>query len=211
MRLAALLCLGLSRAELELGRPPAAVGVDPTRAAFGMVPGRKLNDAAIIHRTPIFGSIHEYAYYFVDALVGTPPQIQSVILDSGSSILAFSCSSCTHCGKHIDKPFKVEASSTGEWLRCDDKKCMSTKCNQAAGINHCSYSQNYSEGSSLYGHYISEYIGLNKPEGMDPDTDVHMVRYDYVGCHTRETNLFTTQKASGIMGIAPPKDGKQAR
>ena len=199
MRLLTLLMIAMASADR-----------DPSSPAVGIIPGRRLSESAVLHRTPVFGSIHEFAYYFADLLVGTPPQIQSVIVDSGSSILAFTCSTCVHCGKHIDVPFQIGDSSSSEWLKCDDKRCFSNKCTLADGVNHCSYSQNYSEGSSLFGHYISEYIGLNKPERLDPGSDVNMVRYDYVGCHTKETNLFTTQKASGIMGIAFPKDGKQA-
>ena len=36
-----------------------------------------------------------------DVLVGEPPQRVSVILDSGSSLLAFPCTGCSHCGPLI--------------------------------------------------------------------------------------------------------------
>ena len=50
-----------------------------------------------VFRARLYGSMFSYAYYFLDVLVGTPPQRESVILDTGSSLLAFPCS-----GKYIN-------------------------------------------------------------------------------------------------------------
>jgi len=43
-----------------------------------------------IESARLYGNINEYAYYFVDLLVGTPPQRVSVILDTGQWHLCFS-------------------------------------------------------------------------------------------------------------------------
>lgn len=42
-----------------------------------------------------------YAYYFIDLMVGTPPQLTSVIVDTGSHLLAFPCGGCDQCGHHL--------------------------------------------------------------------------------------------------------------
>lgn len=148
----------------------------------------------------LYGSIEQYAYYFVDILVGTPPQRQSVILDSGSSLLAFPCKGCDHCGNHIDAPFDFSLSTTSEWLDCKHEACYSG-CGPG---NHCHYSQAYSEGSSIAGHYFKDVVALGDIERNNP-----FVAYDHIGCHTKETKLFTTQKANGIMGVSYPKGGRQ--
>eukprot|EP00923_Selenidium_pygospionis_P054655 GHVN01095237.1.p1 GENE.GHVN01095237.1~~GHVN01095237.1.p1 ORF type:complete len:324 (-),score=18.79 GHVN01095237.1:412-1383(-) len=148
----------------------------------------------------LYGSIDTYAYYFLDILVGMPPQRQSVILDSGSSLLAFPCKGCSLCGSHIDSPFDFSVSKTAEWLLCHSPNCFSG-CGEE---KHCHYTQSYSEGSSIAGHYFKDVVALG-----DIERNNTFVPYDYIGCHTRETKLFTTQKANGIMGVSYPKGGRQ--
>ena len=63
------------------------------------------------HSFEIFGST-TFGYYYLDLFVGTPPQKQTVILDTGSEITAFPCSDCTDCGKHLENPFNIDNSST---------------------------------------------------------------------------------------------------
>lgn len=155
-----------------------------------------------VQHADMYGGIYDYAYYFISILVGTPPQRQSVILDSGSSLLGFPCSECVHCGKqHIDRGFVVSESSTAKRMSCSDSKCLTKRC----GSNGmCRYSQGYSEGSSIEGTFVSDMVALGEiADRSDP------IRFDYIGCHDRETNLFTTQKASGIFGVSYPKRGKQ--
>ena len=62
--------------------------------------------------------------------VGTPPQRVSVILDTGSQLLAFPCSGCSYCGTHTDPPFDMKKSSSMKYISCKShpfalKECMS--------------------------------------------------------------------------------------
>lgn len=137
---------------------------------------------------PLYGSIFDYAYYFVSILVGTPPQRQSVILDSGSSLLGFVCHNCKSCGKgHLDPGFVFEKSSTASWLPCRSPDCVSGQCHGAGG-GTCSYHQGYSEGSALEGSYFSDWVALGEVHSKNP-----FVRFSHLGCHTKETNLFLQQ------------------
>merc|ERR1711865_872023 len=43
------------------------------------------------HTIPVYGT-DDLKYYYVNIYVGTPPQKQSVIIDTGSDYLAFPCS-----------------------------------------------------------------------------------------------------------------------
>jgi hypothetical protein len=144
----------------------------------------------------LYGNIHTYAYWFVDLLVGTPPQRTSVIVDTGSSVCAFACDVCKNCGNHIDKSFSFEASSTASWSSCNSD-CPSGSCVD----NHCSYSITYSEGSSLSGYWFTDTVRLGDLEEENLPTK------SYLGCHTSETNLFFTQSAGGILGLAPHRSG----
>ena len=65
---------------------------DPGAAVFDK--NEKLQSARL------YGNIYNYAYWFVDILVGTPQQRVSVIVDTGSAITAFACSLCENCGVH---------------------------------------------------------------------------------------------------------------
>eukprot|EP01068_Selenidium_serpulae_P005601 Selendium_serpulae@DN4099_c0_g1_i1.p1 len=121
-------------------------------------------------RVPIYGSIYQYAYYFVDVFVGSsfPPQRQSVILDSGSSLLAFPCDFCSECGTHLDPPYDMTKSSTAHFVECDGR------CPCEPETNRCKYVVQYEEGSKISGYYIKDRIqlGINiKPQGRFNETE----------------------------------------
>ncbi len=39
-------------------------------------------------------------YYYLDAYIGTPPQIQSLIIDTGSHMTIIPCEGCSICRDH---------------------------------------------------------------------------------------------------------------
>jgi len=139
----------------------------------------------------VYGNIDKYGYYFVDMLVGTPPQRVSAILESSSSTFAFPCKECTHCGTHIDSSFDLVKSSSAEWLPCD------SRCHSACKEGHCSYHSTYTEGSTMEGYWFTDYARVGDASQRNPAVMIRM------GCHRRETKLFYTQKANGILGIGP--------
>jgi len=161
--------------------------------------------------TPLYGSIGNEAYYYLNIFVGNPPQKQSVILDTGSSIFGFPCSGCSSCGTHVNELFDFNSSTTSHWLDCNDKECFSNKCSHtfANDRQHCGYYQAYSEGSSISGNYFSDLISLTAlKDGKDRQSraisyDTQLTtRYNQIGCHEIETRLFVGQLANGIIGVA---------
>mmetsp|Transcript_60074 Transcript_60074/g.110380 ORF Transcript_60074/g.110380 Transcript_60074/m.110380 type:complete len:568 (+) Transcript_60074:130-1833(+) len=142
-----------------------------------------------IESARLYGNIDYYAYYFVDLLIGTPPQRVSVILDTGSGVAAFPCANCNHCGRHIDPNFDVAKSKTAQWMKCG-KGCRGS-CRQG----HCSYHQGYQEGSSISGYWFQDWVRLGDAIQRNPPV------FTNVGCHYNENKLFYTQKANGILGI----------
>jgi len=162
--------------------------------------------------TPLYGSIGDEAYYYLNIFIGNPPQKQSVILDTGSSIFGFPCKGCVSCGTHVNELFDFNSSTTSHWVDCSDKECFSNKCSiDKFGENHhhCEYYQAYSEGSSISGKYFSDLISLtalqdgkdHQSRGISYDTQL-TTRYDQIGCHEIETRLFVGQIANGIIGVA---------
>lgn len=148
-----------------------------------------------IEHCRIYGNIDDYAYYFIDLLVGEPVQRVSVIVDTGSGITGFPCRSCPHCGNHIDPNFDFQQSTTAQWLDCGNT------CRSSCTSGHCAYQQGYTEGSSINGYYFRDWVRLGDALQKNPPVMAEM------GCHQEENKLFYTQKANGIMGIRPPKPG----
>lgn len=59
------------------------------------------------HTIPLYGNA-TLGYYYANLYIGTPPQEQSVIADTGSGVLALPCSKCTSCGyRHLQPPFRL--------------------------------------------------------------------------------------------------------
>jgi len=161
-------------------------------------PACSYNAEGRIESARLYGDVGSFAYYFVDLLIGTPkPQRASVIVDTGSSICAFPCSGCRHCGKHLDGLFDVSKSKSARWVGCGSANSCS-RCYHG----RCSYSQSYTEGSSISGSWVDDYVSLGDELQQNPPVRAR------VGCHSSETRLFYTQKANGIFGMAPSGAGK---
>jgi len=145
-----------------------------------------------IEAARLYGNINKYAYYFTDLLVGMPnPQRVSVIVDTGSSLCGFPCEECKHCGHHIDPPFRMNDSSSAAWVPC------SAQCEGTCQYQRCSYTQSYTEGSSITGHWFQDLVQLGDAEQQNPPVKATL------GCHIDERKLFYTQRVNGIMGMAP--------
>ena len=140
----------------------------------------------------IFGNTSYLNYYYSELYIGKNKQIQSYILDTGSSITTSPCNPyCSKCGKHLHGLYNVEDDS--KIISCGTDLCnlVTNKC----GANQrCSFSISYSEGSSLAGYFINDYVSL-KNDSFLPEKTVP------IGCTTSENHLFYTQLADGIMGL----------
>mgnify|MGYP000214415144 CR=1 FL=1 len=142
--------------------------------------------AKSFQHSEIYGSVEELGYYYVEVHVGTPPITQTVIVDTGSTVTAFPCVGCTNCGSHMDIYFDYRNSNTSRVVTCHEGVHCSSCHN-----DKCGYSQGYAEGSSIAGYLVEDYFGFGNNQE---------VRFVF-GCHTKETNMFRSQKADGIMGL----------
>lgn len=166
-----------------------------------------LNSGAATHYEKFFeiDGGPQYMYYFSKFYVGNPPSEQSAIIDTGSDTLAFPCDHCRSkdCGTHQDPRFFSARSRTFQFkIHCPYKIFYH---------NHkvCKFVKSYAEGSSLLGFLAEDYIRFKNSRRVN-DAKLNslnkLLRNDLklkteFGCTTKETGLFKTQYADGILGL----------
>jgi Eukaryotic aspartyl protease len=144
-----------------------------------------------IYYSKLYGDVESLGYYYTDVLIGSSSVVQAVIIDTGSRITGFPCTGCSNCGSHMDSYFDYQNSSTSRLVTCSEGiSCYSCK------ENLCWYSQDYTEGSSISGILIEDQLRFETTPTVRAA----------IGCHKKETNLFRTQKADGIMGLGYSKN-----
>jgi len=164
--------------------------------------------------------------------VGTPPQKQSVIIDTGSDYLAFPCSKCPEgqCGKHDNPVMDLTKDSSFKPVMCG-QKVGNFKCTKCLG-GQCSFSRFYMEGSGLKGIVFEDNISILAPEVLQTQENIRKLPKKFIkipklkdlnvdhskdfpgarglfGCTIQETGLFKTQLANGIMGLGQKTNTKQ--
>jgi hypothetical protein len=148
--------------------------------------------------------------HYVELFVGNPPQRVSLIVDTGSELTAFPCTTCRGCGKHTDPPFDSKKSKTNRELTCSDASCMGIKSHQCRS-NKCALHKHYYEGSS-WGAYAQEDLfwsidpqSLGGSHFTEEQVKKNTLTFLF-GCQDSAKGLFVTQVANGIMGFADTKN-----
>lgn len=147
----------------------------------------------------------QYMYYFAKFSIGDPEAEQSAIIDTGSDTLAFPCDHCltTDCGTHQDPRFFSQKSKTFKMeMRCPVKILYHEH-------KVCQFIKSYAEGSSLLGFLATDYMKFKNAKQVNDQKLIKLnsflkkdlkVKAEF-GCTTKETGLFKTQYADGILGL----------
>ena len=160
--------------------------------------------------------------HHVHLYVGSPPQRQTLIVDTGSRTMAFPCRTCPTCndccGTHASPYFDPSKSSThfvsscGSCLLegisdCPMQLLSGRRTASAAtsidGGDVCTFAQKYTEGSAWRATEVEDLVWLGSSdvvESIENYMPSLAVAYPF-GCQTSSTGLFRKQYADGILGL----------
>lgn len=133
--------------------------------------------------------------HYCTAHVGTPPQVTTLLVDTGSEMTGFPCEGCLGCGEHTHPYFNPAKSSTFEEVSCDECQGYGTKC--SAAQDKCLVALSYLEGSGWKGYQSKDVFSLSINEKTHTDLQTPFT----FACETIESGLFETQLENGIMGL----------
>lgn len=201
------------RLQAERGYAPTELVPDRPRQYHG----RRQLQAGDAEPTPVSELFQGYGTHYADLWCGTPPQRQTVIVDTGSGVTAFPCSDCHDCGVpkyHSDGLFEEGLSSTFEALDCKD--CLRGRCRG----EECRINMSYQEGSSWTAFEAVDdcYVGgmHNKITVDDKGSDFldpfHAPAFKFglkFGCQTHLTGLFITQVRSVMHFLCDGRDERR--
>jgi len=106
-----------------------------------------------INRIGLMGNTIEY---FAEILIGNPPQLFSLQVDTGSAITAIPNVGCDSC-YHFNPLYNATKSPTSRVISCKDSRCTSGICNED---NSCKFSVYYADESNIHGKLVSDVISI---------------------------------------------------
>ena len=131
---------GYRRRRLQEGSLNASAAVGPYHARR-QLQGHIDPSSKTVMEGALGGNTMPLGYYYARVHAGTPGQVFTVIVDTGSSLMAIPCTGCSKCGKHMNPYFEPAKSSTFS------EGCEAiTSCKSCSG-GHCTYHTHFVEGS----------------------------------------------------------------
>ncbi|KAD6796714.1 hypothetical protein E3N88_07610 [Mikania micrantha] len=131
--------------------------------------------------------------YFVRIGVGSPPQSQYMVVDSGSDVVWVQCLPCKQCYQQSDPLFDPANSNSFMAVSCESTVCEHAEtavgCRGHGGGRWCGYKVSYGDGSYTKGTLALETLTFG-------NTFIQKVA---IGCGHRNQGLFVG--AAGLLGI----------
>ena len=143
-------------------------------------------------------------YYYMDIYLGDHTARESLIIDTGSSMITFPCIECRDCGLNHYNSRYDHSKSSGYQKMDSHVDFMGWKCGDG-NSKSCPFSVSYVEGSGYEGHLIQDYL-MVKDElvkfNVEKKRGDSIEKYrGVVGCTVKETGKFSEQEADGIIGF----------
>ncbi|KAG0601741.1 hypothetical protein M758_11G136700 [Ceratodon purpureus] len=143
----------------------------------------------------------ESAEYVISISFGTPPQLFTGMVDTGSDLVWIQCSPCINCyTTHPHPVFDPTTSSTEAYVPCTDTNlCIPTNFGVTptceANSNYCQIKYSYQDGSQTEGVLTNETMTLPNTAGAAPVASNFVI-----GCMNNNTGIFDNY--DGIVGFA---------
>lgn len=151
----------------------------------------------ITEAVAVFPLFQGLGSHYIKAHVGTPPQVTTLLVDTGSEMTGFPCVGCSGCGNdHTNAYFDQSKSHSFENIGCDEGKCedYGSQCSD----DKCLVGVSYMEGSNWKGYVSRDLFSLAiNDENVRYDLQVNFT----FACETSESGLFESQLENGIMGL----------
>ncbi|KAL3616278.1 hypothetical protein CASFOL_039668 [Castilleja foliolosa] len=137
--------------------------------------------------------------YFAEVGVGTPPQNQTLVMDTGSDMLWVQCQPCDDppaCYEQFDPVFDPTKSTSFANVGCGDLTCYKLVehsnhgCHKTRGP--CTYEYKYGDGTHISGTLAIENITIG-------NTTVPNMP---IGCTHKAEGLLTGYLADGVLGLS---------
>lgn len=140
--------------------------------------------------------------HHVHVYIGSPPQRQTLIVDTGSRVMAFPCKPCRSCGNHASPYFDPSRSTTQRVSKCGNCRLDGISTCSLFG-DQCQIHQKYTEGSSWSANEVEDIVWLGTSNVVESIEDHMQLAIPYAfGCQTSIEGLFQKQYADGILGLA---------
>lgn len=172
----------------------------------GGTPTKAKERSGALHQPPAANvtlPIHaEKGSHHAEIYIGSPPQRQTVILDTGSRIVAFPCKPCKRCGQHVNPYFDTSRSTTHRVSKCGSCLMQGISTCSLYG-NRCTMEQHYTEGSGWSGDEVEDIVWFGSPDVLESVEDhMQLAVFHAFGCQSKSKGLFKEQYADGILGLA---------
>ncbi|VAI40131.1 unnamed protein product [Triticum turgidum subsp. durum] len=159
---------------------------------------------------PDFDLVGMPGLYYTLVTLGNPPKNYSVQFDTGSDIMWVTCSPCPDCptpGRIYDtlEVYNPNNSSTSSNISCSDDMCKhaikskNSIC-QASDTpnNQCGYWQEYADGTTTGGYYVSDIMHFDTVMGNGSEGATVSSASVVFGCSDSQSGAL---QQDGIMGF----------
>jgi len=176
------------------------VSVSSTQAL--MADGKNERNSTLLVSNITSFPLHAHSgTHHIHVYVGSPPQRQTLIVDTGSRAMAFPCQPCQSCGNHASPYFDPSRSTTNRLSQCGN--CHLTGISSCSLYGDlCEITQKYTEGSSWSAKEVEDMVWFGTSDVVQSVEEHMQLAIPYAfGCQTSIKGLFQKQYADGILGL----------
>eukprot|EP00357_Protocruzia_adherens_P003054 CAMPEP_0115029544 /NCGR_PEP_ID=MMETSP0216-20121206/37078_1 /TAXON_ID=223996 /ORGANISM="Protocruzia adherens, Strain Boccale" /LENGTH=549 /DNA_ID=CAMNT_0002406177 /DNA_START=61 /DNA_END=1710 /DNA_ORIENTATION=- len=141
---------------------------------------------------PLYGDLPQTHYFYISAHIGTPGQLQRLMLDTSTPKTIFPCDLCEtqNCSSHYDAAYDHKKSTSSTTVPCEtcSEICDTTR-------NACGFEIELYDGP-VSGVYIQDLIQLERV-----NSELNESESITFGCNFNENKTLRNLQVDGILGL----------